>query len=407
MVLGWLAISPAAQAIDPLPEGPTGIASKYVDDEGIGDDPEVILFDDFESYAVSQDLDALWESVYQYDQIAFDTEDPFAGAQSLRFSLPQQGEELANSVTKWISPEPDAMFLRYYTKFDAPFDVVGSSHNGGMIASHYFNGHDATPGIPADGTNKWLVTLENWRGEPETMSPGLLNVYVYHPEQRDNYGDHFFPSGLVMPNTSLPYDFGPDFVPFPEVIQPLQEWACMELMVVANTPGMRDGRIAAWIDGELVADWQNIRLRDVPELTIDRIWLAFHAGSNPNGETYKWYDNVVAASSYIGPIGDGQGGGSDGGSTGEGGSTGVDTSGGGGASSVSASGGDGGSEGATTMGASSTASAEAGTGGSEGGDASQDGDESGCGCTHGRARAPWLLIGLVAIARFGRRRRDR
>jgi hypothetical protein len=30
--------------------------------------------------------------------------------------------------------------------------------------------------------------------------------------------------------------------------------------------------------------------------------LSFHIGSNPAGATKKWYDDVVAATSYIGPI---------------------------------------------------------------------------------------------------------
>jgi hypothetical protein len=73
-------------------------------------------------------------------------------------------------------------------------------------------------------------------------------------------------------------------------------------MVKANTPGQRDGRITAWLDGELVADWGNLYFRDVDTLTIDRFQLSFHIGSNPNGETRKWFDNVVAASSCIGPL---------------------------------------------------------------------------------------------------------
>ena len=74
-----------------------------------------------------------------------------------------------------------------------------------------------------------------------------------------------------------------------------------DLIRRANTPGSRDGRVAFWLDGVLLADFQNLRLRDVAELTIDRFGLSFHIGSNPNGETKKWYDNVVAAASYIGP----------------------------------------------------------------------------------------------------------
>ncbi len=146
-----------------------------------------------------------------------------------------------------------------------------------------------------------LVNLENWRGEAATPSPGDLNVYVYHPEQRSQWGDHFFPTGAVMPNTSLAYDFGADFVSRPDIIPELDRWYCYEFMVQANTPGQRDGRIAVWLDGALVADFGNLRLRDVDNLKIDRFGLSFHIGRNPNGETKMWYDNVVAATEYIGP----------------------------------------------------------------------------------------------------------
>ena len=73
-------------------------------------------------------------------------------------------------------------------------------------------------------------------------------------------------------------------------------------MVKANTPGQRDGQITFWLDGVLAADFQNLRLRDIDSLKIDRFGLSFHIHSNPGGETKKWYDNVVAATSYIGPL---------------------------------------------------------------------------------------------------------
>jgi hypothetical protein len=287
-----------------LPEGDNGIARCYPGDTGIGDDASVIFADDFESYANGGDLEDRWDAVYQMNQIrmATETNNVFAGAQSLEFNVPQQDEELSNATDKVLTDERDILFLRYYSKFEPPYDVVGSSHNGSMISAHYFINGNATPGVPANGTNKFLVNYENWRGEEATASPGDINVYVYHPEQRDVYGDHFFPNGDVMPNTSIPYDFGPEFVERPNLIQELDRWYCYEYMVRANTPGERDGRIAFWLDGVLLADFQNLRLRDIESLKIDRFGLSFHIGSNPNGETKKWYDNVVAASSYIGPL---------------------------------------------------------------------------------------------------------
>jgi len=286
-----------------LPEGDNGIARCYPGDTGIGDDPNAVFADDFESYASGADLEDRWDAVYQRDQIRMATEaaNVFAGSQSLEFTVPQQDEELSNATDKVLTDERDVLFLRYYSKFQPPYDVVGSSHNGSMISAHYFIDGNATPGIRADGMNKFLVNYENWRGEAATPSPGDINVYVYHPEQRDNYCDHFFPNGDVMPNTSIPYDFGADFVERQNVIQELDRWYCYEYMVKANTAGLRDGRIAFWLDGVLLADFLNLRLRDIDSLKIDRFGLSFHIGSNPNGEQKKWYDNVVAASTYIGP----------------------------------------------------------------------------------------------------------
>lgn len=281
-----------------------GIAASYPGDQGIEAHPDVIFADDFESYSDASELDTRWDNHFQVSQtrIATGGDQVFAGKQSLEFNLPQQNDELSNAVQKVLSNELDELYLRYYSKFDQSFDVVGSSHNGGGLSAHYFVNGQATPGVPADGTNKFLVDYEHWRGDESTPSPGTINVYVYHPEQRSQWGDHFFASGMVLPNSSEPGDFGPDFVSRPDIVPELGRWYCYELYVRANTPGERDGRITLWLDGELIADFPNLRLRDVPTLTIDRFQLSLHAGSNPSGATRKWYDNVVAAKSYIGPM---------------------------------------------------------------------------------------------------------
>lgn len=282
----------------------SGIADEFPGDEGIESHPDVLFADGFEGYGVADDLYAKWDAVYQMDRIRFPTEpeNVFYGAQSIEFTVPQQEAELSNAVDKILTEERDVLYLRYYSKFQPPYDVVGSSHNGAMIAAHYFIDGQATPGIPADGTNKFLVNFENWRGEPETPSPGELNVYVYHPEQLSQWGDHFFPSGKSLPYSETPRDFGADFVARPDIVQELDRWYCYEFMVKANTPGARDGRIIGWLDGMVVADWGNLRFRDIDSLKIDRFGLDFHIGSNTSGETKKWYDQVVAATSHIGPL---------------------------------------------------------------------------------------------------------
>jgi hypothetical protein len=286
-----------------LPYGDVGIAARHPGDVGIGGDSEVIFADDFESYGSASELGSRWNAgVYHNAFLETDAALVHGGAQSLGFRSPMQTAELSNGVARTVAPELDRLFLRFYSRFDGSFDVVGSSHNGGGISAHYFVGGMATPGIPADGTNKFLVEYECWRGEAAETNPGSLNVYIYHPEQRSMWGDHFFPDGTVLPNTSIPGDFGPDFVARPTIVPELGRWYAYEIMLQANTPGTRDGRIALWLDGALIADFRNLRLRDVGTLRIDRFNLSLHIGSNPNGETFKHYDDVVAATSYIGPV---------------------------------------------------------------------------------------------------------
>jgi hypothetical protein len=295
----WLGFGLASACAQSLPEGNNGIAARYPGDVGIASDPAVIFADDFESYSGAADLTSKWNQAYHTENIRIATEsgNVFAGRKALEFTIPQQTTELSNAAIKYVSPERDVLFLRYYAKFDTGFNVIGSSHNGSGISAHY-----CCPGVPADGFNKFSVSYEAWRDDTGTANPGKLNVYIYHPEQRDIWGDHFFPTGIVSPFTSVPFDFGSTFVSRPDVIPSLGQWHCYELMVKANTPGQRDGRIALWLDGKLIADFPNLRLRDTDTLKIDSFSIALHVRSNTLALARKWYDSVVAATSYIGPM---------------------------------------------------------------------------------------------------------
>ena len=296
-VLG-LAFAPPTGS-DPLPEGNAGIAARYPGDVGIGSDPTVIFADDFESYSGAAHLTSRWNEAYHTANIRIATESGnfFSGRQALEFTVPQQSREVSNTAVKYVSPGRDVLFLRYYAKYDTGFNVLGSSHNGSTISSSY-----CCPGVPADGYNKFLVSYEAWRDDTGTANPGTLNVYVYHPDQRDIWGDHFYPTGIVVPFSRRPFDFGPAFVSRPNVIPELGSWHCYELMVKANTPGERDGRVAIWLDGRLIADFPDLRLRKTAALKIDRFTIDLHVRSNTLGVAKKWYDNVVAATSYIGPM---------------------------------------------------------------------------------------------------------
>ena len=288
-----------AQSPSPLPFGNNGIAAKYPDDANIKSDPNVIFADDFESYASESQLWGNWSNIYQQQDVLITT-DPanvFSGQRSLEMRVPAQTTEVGNAVEKHLNPTRDTVFVRVYTKFGAGYNVSGSEHNGISMSAQY-----CCPGVPANGTNKFEVDVENSR-DLTSANPGFTNSYVYYPEQRDLYGDHWFPNGTVLPFTNTPGNWGPYFVPRPNFIPVLNRWYCYELMVKANTPGLRDGRVAIWIDGTLIADFQNVRLRDVSTLMIDKVSLSLYIKANTvAADMVKWYDNVVVATSYIGPM---------------------------------------------------------------------------------------------------------
>ncbi len=283
-----------------LPSGNTGIAARHPNDDGLSSDPAVLFADNFETYTNVRELSSRWTNFFGQTSLTTTAERVHAGRQALQFALDAADVEHADGVEYALPVEQNTVFLRWYQKIDATYDVTGSSHQGGGISAHYEVNGQPTPGVRANGTNKYLATMEMWRSAMSDPSPGALNVYIYHPAQRDDYGDHFFPNGDVLPNSSIPGDFGPTFVRRPNVTPQLGQWHCFELMLHANTPGLRDGRIALWLDGAIVGDFPNLRLRDIATLTMDRVSIMFHARAVPR-QTFKWVDDVVVATSYIGP----------------------------------------------------------------------------------------------------------
>jgi hypothetical protein len=292
----------AQTTVAPLPQGTTGIAASYPNDTNIAAHPDVLFTDGFETYSSPSQLTTNWNNYYQggNTRIASESGNVFSGAKSLEFTQPQGSSEVANAVVKNLGSSQDTLFVRVYSKYETGFSVSGQGHNGIRISSPNYPG----PGNVPNGADFFLLILENSAYYNEAQ-PGYTNVYVYHPEQRSQWGDHWYPDGKVLPFDATPGNFGASFVPRANFIPETGRWYCFEFMVKANTPGQRDGRVAAWIDGTLVADFHNVRLRDTASLKISQVQLELHAQSNTVRADRKWYDNLVVAKSYIGPMSSG------------------------------------------------------------------------------------------------------
>jgi|GEM_PF-4721069 len=112
----------------------------------------------------------------------------------------------------------------------------------------------------------------------------LLGTYLYH---------------LDVPDHRLPYG---DILMWDESVATLDHgrWYCVEGHVRMNTPGVADGRVRGWVDGQVGLDRQDIRYRRAGEssLGVQTMWMdLYHGGGDPSAA-----DNEVRIDSLaVGP----------------------------------------------------------------------------------------------------------
>jgi hypothetical protein len=299
----------AETVLEPLPEG-DGVAAKYPGDIGIEKDPAVVFADGFEGFrddAIATDRKGQpgmkWDVAWHTVRITREPANVHSGKQAVEIRHEQA--PMTHGTGKAFEKGFDTLFVRYYMKLDK--DFPGCHHTGmilwagapGVIMASGSE-HSAT-GVRPNGRNHFVACLDTSQPSRrrQERSPGRSNIYCYHMDQAGVYGDLFFPSGQMGgPEGAGP--FGPSFVPRPDFVPELGRWYCYELMAKANTPGKRDGRVAFWVDGVLRGDFPGLRLRSVDTLKINNVHLSTYSSRVRPHQTL-WYDDVVVATSYIGP----------------------------------------------------------------------------------------------------------
>ena len=311
-----------------------GIASRYRGDRGINYDPDVLLADDFESYtsgATGATLDnearngaPHWNRVGHPQNAVIDTARKYAGNKALKIKLPASTTtEYSFALSKYFTPPNDKnqasigagenrVFFRWYQMWPTNYAVIGSNHNGVTI----LGGND--PGTPrhippANGSGWFTCVMTHNYGAhidqvtkiKESVSPYYGHIYAYWPGRAE---DHWWPDGTRQYNYtffSAPNGY-PDFVKRPCFLPQRGRWYCYEFMVRINTIGKRDGEVKWWVDGELKGDWPDLFLRGVSSVTGQPYGIdTARIGNGRNTcaiELDKWYDNVVVARKYIGPM---------------------------------------------------------------------------------------------------------
>ena len=272
------------------------ISENYPDDVNISSDPNVIFADRFETYASASELTSSgnYDGLFETANVSIVTNEFFEGAQGLQLRVPSGGSNY-NALVKSVS-DRDELFFRAYTKYQPGYQGISSAHDNLRTSGRY-----AGPGVRPDGTDFFLVSIEatKARGAAE---PGEIAAYVYHPEMDDVFGAYWFPDGGTTNDGGKgPGYFGGGFVPRSSYIPALDTWICYEVRVRMNTPGLRDGLVSVWADGILIAEWTNLRFRDVGTVQIDEVQFE-HGGQGSTQQNDKWFDNLVLASAYIGEM---------------------------------------------------------------------------------------------------------
>ena len=305
------------------------IALSYLGDGGIERDPRVIFTEDFEEPSIGV-LAKRWDTAGATNSMSFTADVPAGsrGKQSLlmdRQSGPggQLYRRLRNANGGWGY---DRVFARYYVKFDPDCGEIhhfGTCLGGNLPATPW---PSVKAGQPTDGAKSF------WSGIEPFGSSWTWDFYTYWCEMRGSP-----PRGQTWGNS---------FVHDRSLRVEKGRWICIEQMIQMNDVGDLNGEQALWIDGKLIshlgkgfpkgrwtfdkfypgrggrgirwdhsagerrefdvpeggAPFEGFRWRTVPELNVNYVWLYIFT-QKPEGHRMKvWFDHVVVATEYIGPI---------------------------------------------------------------------------------------------------------
>jgi predicted amidohydrolase len=276
---------------------PVSLAAKYPGDLGIENDPDVFFADNFESGDMKK-----WDQ--SRGRVVMTEDQANAGRWSVQMPM-ERGKNHGGDAIKWFMPGADAVYARMYVKFSPDYQY--NHHFVWLGANQRTNKWSAfgKAGLKPNGTY-YSTGMEPWFAWGKNPPPGEVNFYSYFldmepdPKMNKYWGNSFFPPGPEKGKAAG----------LNRVIPALNQWQCWEFMIQANTaPDKADGKQVMWIDGRLVGEFTGIRWRNDMDLKVNCFWLE-HYGydeGDPTKQYWKdsqsvWFDDVVVARRYIGPI---------------------------------------------------------------------------------------------------------
>jgi hypothetical protein len=269
-----------------------GIAARYALDHGIEKDPSVIMATGFDS--------ASWRSDWSYDSMRSSAERVIAGAKfgfepldghALQVKIPageNLGLDMGYKFADKLGHEPEEVYFRYYLRLAS--DWRPGPDGGKLPGLSATYGRTGWGGRKADGTTGWSMRGSFYPlpapGSPyHELTP--VGTYAYHADMEEDFGDAW------------------DWAGGGRELLERNRWYCVEQYFKVNQLGRKDGVLRVWIDGYPVYERTGIRVRDVPSIRIEQVWMnVYYGGTGPSPvDLHLFIDNVVIARKYIGPVG--------------------------------------------------------------------------------------------------------
>ncbi|MEM9657282.1 MAG: hypothetical protein AAF961_02875 [Planctomycetota bacterium] len=306
--------------------GAESVAEKHPGDAGIAGHPAVVFVESFDHETIRA-LSERWEAVKNEQTLSLSTETPDATSDNQSLLITHVGGAGDGAhLYRRLPPGYDKLHVRFYVKFDPDCAPV----------HHFFHvgGYHPPTAWPQGGAG------ERPRGD-ERFSVGVepfgdawqWDYYAYWMHMRGSP-----PRGQAWGNS---------FIQDEGLAVSRGAWTCLALMLKMNDVDQADGEMALWVDGKEVsrlgrgspqgkwvfdkftpnqggetirwddasgapevsqvpvggAPFRGFRWRSDPRLNVNFLWPLLYITKAPEGHVSRvWFDNIVAATEYIGPI---------------------------------------------------------------------------------------------------------
>ena len=242
---------------------------------------DVLLSESFEAYDPRE-----WQVYGARPDSVQVVEGGVAGPRCLQLTARPGGLENGAFLYRPLPSGQDVCYLRVYVKLDP---TIGDVHPEIQLLA------TRPPGPWPQG-----ISSERPAGDARFTTLAALRHSVHNPA----LGVWWLKSSWCDMKRGGDGSYrGQVFAPRNVAIFTREKWACVEVMIRANSaPDKADGEQAIWVDGKETDRWPGLRWRTDPALKVNGICLLFAAGPGEERTSRVWFDGLVVSGSYIGPL---------------------------------------------------------------------------------------------------------